>query len=309
MSKIFGALREAIEKHDTIIIHRHKRPDPDAYGSAFGLKEMLKNSYPHKRIFAVGEDAFEFQYLGVTDKISDDEYENALVIVTDTANKERIDDSRYCLGNTLIKVDHHPNDDPYGTHVYVDTAVSSCSEYIYRFFEENKDVLTLNGKAARLLYAGIVGDTGRFMFSLYPNTLRIAGELLQYRFSVEELLLDMTTMPLHKVRFNGWLAQNFKFDNDVAYCIITKKICEEFQMNISEVSSLVNTLGMAKEAKAWALFVEHDTFIRVNLRSRGIHTVHQIAKKYRGGGHPKASGAMIRSIEDVPKILDELKAL
>lgn len=43
-----------ISLYDTIIIHRHVRPDPDAYGSQCGLTEILRATYPEKNIFAVG---------------------------------------------------------------------------------------------------------------------------------------------------------------------------------------------------------------------------------------------------------------
>ena len=45
---------DTIEKYDKIIIHRHVRPDPDAYGSQLGLKELIKANYPNKQVFAVG---------------------------------------------------------------------------------------------------------------------------------------------------------------------------------------------------------------------------------------------------------------
>lgn len=41
------------------------------------------------------------------DQITDDVYDNALVIVTDTANTERVDDQRYTKGKMVIKIDHH----------------------------------------------------------------------------------------------------------------------------------------------------------------------------------------------------------
>lgn len=37
-----------ISLYDTIIIHRHVRPDPDAYGSQCGLTEILRETYPEK---------------------------------------------------------------------------------------------------------------------------------------------------------------------------------------------------------------------------------------------------------------------
>ena len=73
----------------------------------------------------------------------------------------------------LIKIDHHPNDDPYGDICWVDSSASSCSEIITRLVENLDGKLKLNAKAARLLYAGIVGDTGRFMYNATtPATMR-----------------------------------------------------------------------------------------------------------------------------------------
>ncbi len=47
-------LIRTISLYDTIILHRHVRPDPDAYGSQCGLTEILRETYPEKNIFAVG---------------------------------------------------------------------------------------------------------------------------------------------------------------------------------------------------------------------------------------------------------------
>ena len=41
---VFQAILEKIKAYDTIIIHRHQRPDPDAIGSQVGLKEILKTN-------------------------------------------------------------------------------------------------------------------------------------------------------------------------------------------------------------------------------------------------------------------------
>ena len=39
-------LFKKIEEYQTIIIHRHNRPDGDALGSQFGLAYTLKHKYP-----------------------------------------------------------------------------------------------------------------------------------------------------------------------------------------------------------------------------------------------------------------------
>jgi phosphoesterase RecJ-like protein len=115
---------EAIKQYETIIIHRHVRPDPDAYGSQGGLAEILKTSFPEKSIYIVGKEEETLQFLNRLDYIPDETYKSALVIVCDTANEARIDDNRYHMGEQLIKIDHHPNEDPYGDLLWVDTSSS-----------------------------------------------------------------------------------------------------------------------------------------------------------------------------------------
>ena len=43
-----------IEEFETIIIHRHVIPDGDAYGSSFGLYEIIKTTFPNKKVYIVG---------------------------------------------------------------------------------------------------------------------------------------------------------------------------------------------------------------------------------------------------------------
>ena len=49
-------------------------------------------------MYAVGEHDESLSFLAYPDQIEDAVFENALVIVTDTANTERIDDQRYTKG-------------------------------------------------------------------------------------------------------------------------------------------------------------------------------------------------------------------
>ena len=54
---------QTIKQYETIIIHRHVRPDPDAYGSQGGLAEILKASFPEKNIYTVGKEEQTLHYL------------------------------------------------------------------------------------------------------------------------------------------------------------------------------------------------------------------------------------------------------
>lgn len=303
---------DTIEQYDTIIIHRHIRPDPDAYGSQMGLKALIQDNYPNKKVFAAGNHDETLSYLGRPDIIADEVYHGALVIVTDTANTGRIDDERYSKGDFLIKIDHHPNDDAYGDLLWVNTESSSCSEMIYELYEEGRQYKNwqMTENSARFLFAGIVGDTGRFLFpSTTKRTFEIAGELIQYPFNRNEIFNGMYEMEENLLKLQGYVYQNFSMDeNGAAYIKMPKELLKEYNVTVSETSSLVGSLSNIKGVRAWALFVEEDNEIRVRLRSKGP-VVNELAKKYHGGGHPLASGATAYSWEEVDQVIADLKQL
>ncbi len=245
-------------------------------------------------------------FLRRLDSISDDEYKGSLVIVCDTANTERIDDARYMSGDMLIKIDHHPNEDPYGDIVWVDTEASAASEMIYEFAKELG--LNLNDKTARLLFAGIVGDTGRFLYpSTTEKTFLYAGELIQYQFSRTELFDQMYEMKSNIVKLNGYIMQNFDMrQSGVASMILSKELLRKFDAKVSEASQLVSELGNVEGIKAWVFFIEEDDQIRVRLRSKGP-VINGVARKYNGGGHPLAAGASIYSWDEVDHVIRDLE--
>ncbi|MCT6925626.1 MULTISPECIES: bifunctional oligoribonuclease/PAP phosphatase NrnA [Bacillales] len=303
---------DTIEQYETIIIHRHVRPDPDAYGSQFGLKELIKANYPEKEVYAVGEHDPSLTFLAMPDDIQDELFNGALVIVTDTANTERIDDQRYANGERLIKIDHHPNDDAYGDLLWVDTNASSVSEMIYAFYEEGKAYKNwlLPDAAARLLFAGIVGDTGRFLFSSSTvKTFETAAQLIQYDFDRNEVFDGMYEMEPHLLQLQGYFYQYFEMDeNGAASLKITKDILQQYGVTASETSLLVGSLGNVKGICAWVIFIEEGDTIRVRLRSKGP-VINKLAKKYNGGGHPLASGASAASWEEAEQVVADLQEL
>lgn len=299
-----------IVEYDKIIIHRHERPDPDAIGSQAGLAEMIKYTYPEKEVYIVGEEEAGLAFLANMDQISDNVYNNSLVIVTDTANTERIDDKRYDKGDFLIKIDHHPNEEPYGDIVWVNTEASSTSEMIYELYANSLGKFKMNDKIALLLYAGIVGDTGRF---LYPNTTsithRYTSELLKYDIKFHEFYLQLYKKDLKVTRLEGYVLQNFELlDDCVGVMSLTKEILEKFQVTPNESSALVNSFSNVEGLLAWVFFVEDKDSIRVRLRSKGP-IINKLAQKYHGGGHPLASGAKASSWDVTKQIVQDLRAI
>ncbi len=303
---------DTISTYETIIIHRHVRPDPDAYGSSIGLKGILQASYPDKQIFVTGEHEETLSFLDQPDQVTDEQFEGALIIVTDTANTERIDDQRYKTGAYLIKIDHHPNDDAYGDLLWVNTQASSASEMIYELFEEGKASANwkMSDGAARILFAGIVGDTGRFMFqSTSKKTFETVADLITYDFDRTELFNGMYEVDRNLLHLQGHIYQHFIIDdNGAAYIKLPLKTLEEFGVTASETSLLVGSLGNVKGIKAWIMFIEEEDQIRVRLRSKGP-IINELAKEYGGGGHPLASGASIYSWDTADEVITKLKKL
>ena len=55
------SVKNLIEKYDSIVIHRHSRPDMDAIGSQMGLYHLIKTNYKEKKVYVVG-DTNDFMY-------------------------------------------------------------------------------------------------------------------------------------------------------------------------------------------------------------------------------------------------------
>lgn len=301
----------AIKQHQTIIIHRHQRPDPDAIGSQMGLAEILKASFPTKKIYAVGKQYPGFDWLGKTDTIEDDVYKDALVMVLDTANQPRIDDDRYNNGDQLIKIDHHPNDDQFGDPMWVSPEASSTSELVFDFYLAMKAELQCTAEAARVLYAGIVGDTGRFMYpSTSTHTMKVAGELMQFDFSASDVNQKEDEISIPLARLSAYVYENLTIlPSGAAYIKLSDEVLEPFKLGDESTSSVVPLPGRLKEVSAWAIFVESkDHTYRIRLRSKGP-AINELAKRHGGGGHALASGAVAHDDDEIKQVVKELDTL
>lgn len=306
---IFQQILDKIKEYDTIIIHRHMRPDPDALGSQIGLRDIIRHNFPKKKVLATGFDEPTLAWIAKMDQVTDQDYQGALVVVTDTANTPRIDDERYKKGDFLIKIDHHPNDEVYGDLSYVDTNASSASE-IVTDFALSCDLL-LSTSAARVLYNGIVGDTGRFLYpATTSKTLKIASKLRAFDFDFSAMARQMDSFPFKIAKLQGFIFEQLKIDKNGAACVtLTQEDLKRFDVTDAETAAIVGVPGKIDIVESWAIFVEQsDGHYRVRLRSKS-HIINEIAKRHNGGGHPLASGANSYSLEENQAIYQEIQEI
>ena len=89
--RIYQKIINKIKKYGTIICLRHIDADGDAYGSAMGFAQLIKDNFPQKRVFTDGKNNENLDFLGKNDQLKKKDYQNSLVIICDTASQERID--------------------------------------------------------------------------------------------------------------------------------------------------------------------------------------------------------------------------
>lgn len=297
-----------IKEYSTIIIHRHQRPDPDAFGSQSGLADIIKASFPEKKVYQVGCNVPGLSWITTEDEVADDLYNGALVIVTDTANTPRIDDDRYDQGEFLIKIDHHPNDDAYGDIQLVNNDASSCSELIVDLVNASDGDLKLTKQAAEKLYAGIVGDTGRFMYdATTPHTMEVTAQLMRTGIDAAAINRKLDEISEPEARLSAYVLQNMKFTpHNAAYIVLKHADLAEMNLGDAGTSSVVPLLGKVAKTICWTVFVEQeDGSYRLRIRSKKP-VINELAKEYGGGGHPLASGAMMKDGSEIEEYIAKL---
>ena len=300
---------EKIKKHNKIVIHRHISPDPDALGSSLGLKRLIEDNLEEKDVRVVGYQEKSLEWLGSMDQADEEFYKDALVIVTDTANSDRIDNKNFSKGSCLIKIDHHPGDNHYGNLNLVNTNAASVCEMIVHLATDYD--WTISKEVATLLYTGIVSDTGRFLYdTLKPQTFEAAKILLSLDIDVNEISRNLYRKPMNVLKAQAYVLNNFEMTkHGVAYFKMSKDVQKEFGLTTGTRSMLVDVLANIEGILVRVCFFEQDKDqIRANIRSEGP-IINELAERFNGGGHPKASGAMLDKWEVADDLLVELDLL
>lgn len=304
----FDEIFDKIKQYPTIILHRHTNPDPDAIGSQAGLAKSLRLAFPDKKILCTGEnDVGDLSWINQMDEVKDEDYQGALVITTDTANTPRISDQRYKLGDFLIKIDHHPDIDPYAPMSYVDPKAAAASEIIADFIQAED--LPMNQEIALALYAGIIGDTGRFMYdATSAHTFEVVSNLLKTGIDIAKIARKESEVTFAQAKLQSLAIEKMQLDESgsVAVTVISQDELKSLGLTQPDAHVAVSSPGRIKGIIAWLVIVEkEDGTYRVHYRSKGPH-IHKLAEAHDGGGHELASGASAKDQVEIDQIFAEL---
>src|SRR5690554_578099 len=299
-----------IESHETIIIHRHTRPDMDAIGSQMGLYHLLKTNYPNKKLYVVG-DSNNMLYKCVMDEIEDGIFNKALSIIVDVAVKHMISDDRYKYAKDVLIIDHHQNDTDVENVAlfYQQNTYTSACEIVVDLARTFKWEIT--SLAATYLYGGMVTDTGRFQFINSENASRVfenAAFITAFKPDIEDMYNFLYTEELTRRKTKLLFSDFSVTENNVAYRKNDKAIIDKSGLDIFSVSrGMVNLMAGIKEIPIWVSFTEdyENDVVLAEIRSRNIVVV-DIAKKFGGGGHNFACGATLKDFDEADKLLKEL---
>ena len=310
-TELLKQIKDSIEEFDSIIIFPHGRPDGDCIGTSFGLKDIIENSYPTKKVYVSGESSVFTEYIGKPELVDEEILKDSLAISVDTGGSDRIADQRYKECKKLIKIDHHIPVESFGDIEYVDTSRPAAALIILDFYLEFKDELKMSKQGAKSLFFGILTDTGRFKYSgVDGDTFRNVAVLYDLGLETADIYtyLDQKSEPL--TRYRGFLLQNYqKTDNGVAYFKVLPEYLEEFGVTLDEATSLVNDLGVFEDCPVWLLFAEYEEqIVRARMRSRGI-AINELANQFDGGGHRNACGANLGTWERADELIEACDSL
>ena len=308
---MFEQIFAEIQSYDRIILHRHKNPDGDALGSQIGLKHILKENFPQKEIYMVGDNAGRYGFMENSrmDEVPDALYNGALAVILDTSAKHLISDERYQLAEKTVRIDHHIFCETIADAEVTDTSYESCCGLITEFALECG--LKLNPLAAKSLYTGMVTDSGRFRYdSTSANTFRLASFLKSHPFDTNDIYRNLYADDFSFIRLRASFVLKIRFtEHNVGYIYTTKEELAETGADTFTVSrGMVNTMGEIKGVNIWVNFTETDDGVLCELRS-GTYNINAIAVKYGGGGHIKASGATVKDRALAMQMLADLDAL
>ena len=310
------------ENKRTLILF-HVRPDADAVGSAFALRELLRimgipsycacsDELPEKLAFLT--DGTQGSVLLEEDMRLDCER----IISVDSASPAQLGGLFNRLHRDIdIMIDHHANGTPYAAN-YIDPKAPATGELIYRVAKrllEMGEIEAIPPRMLNCIYAAISDDTGGFKFAnVTADTHRLAAELIDLgveHAEIDRLLYDSKSMT--QIKIEGEAARRLRTcaDGKVSWVSIPYSLREELSARDEHFATVID-VARSLEGVEVAISIRENVdraSYRVSMRSATDFDVSYICAMFGGGGHKNASGCtvMASSIQEAEqKVIAEI---
>lgn len=297
-----------IGSYDSVVIIRHGHPDGDAIGSQFALKAYIEKYYPNVKVYALGNDADPYEMVGPMDTVDQTIFDSALILALDCGNIERLDSPYPLNDQTIIKVDHHLNNTPYGTIQDVDDSCGATCQLLWRRFKQMGK--PLDQRIAYLLAFGLITDTVSFSAGYTSvETIQAYADCLSYGIDHVELFKNATSVKETAFRGANLIRQYATISDHVAYTIIDQTMLDQAGLKLEDVRDYVNELKGIRGVEVWMIATPDPDVpngYKISLRSYKAN-INAIAVKHHGGGHLAASGCSAANRDEVLTIVEELK--
>ncbi|MDU2830099.1 MAG: bifunctional oligoribonuclease/PAP phosphatase NrnA [Anaerococcus sp.] len=304
-----------IDKANSIAISAHINPDGDALGSALGLRKSLELYGKKTDVIKISQVDDYLKFLPQIENYKDpSQKEYDLFIIVDCSEFDRIDKAIEICKNSknVLVIDHHK-----GGSIKTDLNIihsdspASC-ELVYEIIKRLN--LPMDKEIATLLYAGLVTDTGRFLYSnISELTFYTAADLYKIGADFEMIYKNLyQNKEISKLQFENHLLNKVEFKKPYALVGVIQKICKDFGVQMGDSESVVNMLRDLKGIEVACLVKEYgENEYKISLRSKDYLDVSEIARNNGGGGHIRASGftlnadSMDEALNKMRKILEE----
>ncbi|MBN2226732.1 MAG: bifunctional oligoribonuclease/PAP phosphatase NrnA [candidate division Zixibacteria bacterium] len=305
----------------SILVLSHREPDGDSLGSQLALARHLRSL--GKQVAIVNEGAIpdKYRFLPDIDTVIDyDSYDGVkrfdLALFLECGKPERAGRAAEFITDQtqVINIDHHPDNTGYGDVALVNDKASSVGEILYEYFMDIG--YKLDEASAVQLYTAILTDTGRFRYnSTTRRTMEVAGHLLELGVHPRQVCdLVYYAMPPSTLRLIGHILSHMEFFENDRICLmyLDQEMLDVSRAGWDEVDGLAEYSLYGRDTLIGAFLKEVDAqTTRVSLRSRTNINVSELAHKYGGGGHIKASGFTVSlPLRDAGrKLLDDLREM
>jgi phosphoesterase RecJ-like protein len=231
---------------------------------------------------------------------------DALVVVdiSDVRRLGTLADAVRAMRAPRLVIDHHiPSDEPPGDVVLSDTTACATGELVFDFARVLG--LEITPAVATALYVAILTDTGGFRFSnTTPRCHAIAGQLLSMGIDPEDMYRRVyASVPVGKLAVLREALATLEVDEPrgLAWVSLSAGAMERHGVRSEDLEGIVEHPRSIVGTRLALFFRDlgHGK-VKVSFRSTGDVDVNALARRFGGGGHAKAAGALIAgSLDDV----------